>query len=252
VKTSGDGDLMRGMMRANRVTSYRFLLGTCASVDEEYKLEGDMLRVAHKDTYQTSAIKILLGLTAFLELEWAWLMKIDDDVLVSFFSLHERLRSYPCSLTLKRPLWWGTFRRGKPHYSGSWKVNKNAVQGLLVRGEYPFFAIGFGHVLNRRAVEAVAANRSHWFYFVNKSSVWMEDVAFGLWLQHLPGLCLLSDPWFVKKAPCDDPRAIAVLDGVFAPQQKSLCHAHGHALETKKIFCGTTTDMLDRESLTWA
>jgi hypothetical protein len=215
--------LVRAMMQREKFTNYKFLLGNCTGSDEEH---GDLVHANLTDTYHTSSAKLLLGMEVMLRRwDFEWLMKIDDDVLVRFTPLLQGLTRMPrvlcrddgaTSVDVELPLWWAAFRRGAPsfHVGGRNAVNFTAVQPHLVNGQWPLFGFGSGHVLNRGAVHQIVQAKEHWMEFAERSGVWMEDVAFGIWFDSLKQSCRIHDPEFTQYCAGENSNIITEVDGL--------------------------------------
>ena len=258
----GRRGLVRTMMKRAEFTNYKFLLGNCTGADEE---RGDLVHVNTTDTYYTSSTKMMLGMEVMLQrrdFDFEWLMKMDDDVLVQFTPLLQGLALMPRLLcrndggtggsgigSSELPLWWGAFRRGYPYGGGRNAVNVTTVQPHLVDGQWRLYGFGSGHVMNRAAVQQIVQAKDQWAGFAERSGIWMEDVAFGVWFDSLEQSCRLHDPEFTQY--CGDENVIAEVDGLVR-NPADYCaipswtdKKHGDVpSELGTVICGTTSEAI--------
>jgi hypothetical protein len=244
-------------MQRENFTNYKFLLGNCTGSDEEH---GDLVHANLTDTYHTSSAKLLLGMEVMLQRwDFEWLMKIDDDVLVRFTPLLQGLARMPrvlcqddgvTSVDVELPLWWAAFRRGPPVVVGRNAVNVTAVQPHLVNGQWPLFGFGSGHALNRGAVHQIVKAKEHWMEFAEKSGVWMEDVAFGIWFDSLKQSCRIHDLEFTQYCADENINVITEVDGLVRNHAEE-CEVPRWAQLSHRglgpVVCGTTSEALAGE-----
>ena len=160
-----------------------FLIGQAKdSTQEEYlKAENfmynDLLRGAHRDTYQNLTLKTVMGL------EWAakycdfqFLMKTDDDVFVNPYRLMDYLEKPDTS---KTKLFLGFVRRNvAPQRGGKYGVSMEEYNKNI----YPVFCGGVGYVLSSDLVLKMVE------IFDPKNPLRLEDVYTGILAERVGGI----------------------------------------------------------------
>ena len=167
-----------------------------ADLLSEQEKHGDIFPVAIVDTYKNSAHKMKEFYSSFGRLRtrfWA-LVKADDDVILYPSLLFDALSASPVRTAVIDPdalVWWGYFRRNETvnrvpdqdagarlahdAHAKTWTVRREDY----ARDRYPDYASGTSHILSRTLVAWFGDNVGEL-----STSVWMEDVAHGLWFEN--------------------------------------------------------------------
>lgn len=157
----------------------KFVLGTLGlrkselqKLIKEQDTFGDLLLLEnHRDVYGGLTEKVRRGVKwADENVQFDYLIKTDDDVIVQLDNMTAELRRMGCP----RTLYWGNLIDGAfIKHEGKWKETK-----WIVCETYLPYATGNGYVLGQQLVHSVMSH-DHWN---NLSHFNSEDVSMGLWL----------------------------------------------------------------------
>lgn len=186
VLSAPSASLRRTAIRGTWVHDYRnrfvkvttkFLVGTLelesqklSSIKKEEEMFGDILILKDlKDSYANLSAKVLLGLKwANENLEFDYLVKVDDDSYVRVEGISDSLRKLNCD----QRLYWGYFMgHAYPEPKGKWAEHK-----WFICPHYLPYAMGGGYVLSRQTVRLLMLVSDRLILYNN------EDVTVGSWL----------------------------------------------------------------------
>ena len=200
----------------------KFVLGTKDLPKEQlHKLTaehgrfGDFLLLPNlHDTYDQLAEKVRQAIQwADKNLQFDYLIKTDDDVLIRLDKMTDALRSMGCP----ERLFWGHFMTNiKMQQSGKWKETKYHACSV-----YLPYVSGAGYVLGRQVVQIVNKYSEHLTRFT------CEDVSMGFWLAPY-NITRRHDKRFHLRATCSD-------SAIQAHQGSRLQRASVAVLRTGKI-----------------
>ena len=186
VLSAPSASLRRTAIRGTWVHDYRnrvvqvttkFLIGSLeleaqkmSGISQEQEMFGDVLLLKDlKDSYANLSRKVLLGMRWTDEnLNFDFLVKVDDDSYVRVEKLAEYLREIDCD----QRLYWGYFMgHAFPEPTGKW-----AEHNWFICPHYLPYAMGGGYVLSRRIVRTLMKVSNRLTLYNN------EDVTVGSWL----------------------------------------------------------------------
>ena len=159
----------------------------------EYRRYRDLIFVPETlDSYYSSARKVqrFYKMLSAAQINFGIVLKVDDDAVIMRKMFLEHYINLKSALLVAAPRWWG-------HFSEQWEpvrpVDADAeIEDRHTRThhvwtvtvdqwpyiQFPLFAVGTGHALNKAAVKCFADNYDR----INaNTSIWMEDVAHGVW-----------------------------------------------------------------------
>lgn len=144
-------------------------------VQGEQKVHNDIILLPVADTYAALTSKLAGSLTwAHRNLNFQYLMKVDDDTFVRLDAVEKTLRELDNDRE-EIGLYWGYFDGRAPvKRAGKWKEEK-----WLLCDTYLPYAVGGGYVLSSDLVQFVAENHLKFVYYNS------EDVSLGAWLAPL-------------------------------------------------------------------
>ena len=187
VLSTPDGGLRRNAIRGTWMydappdevqVTLKFLLGTKGvtleqmdSLSSEEDMFHDLLILTHhKEAYSNLTGKVLQGIVwADQNLDFDYLVKVDDDSYVSVRPLNSALRHRLCCPS---HLYWGYFTgHAVPLSAGRW-----AERHWTMCPHYLPYAMGGGYILSRHVVSLIGRFHEHFKFYSN------EDVSLGSWL----------------------------------------------------------------------
>ena len=182
-----------------------------AALLQEYRAHTDLVFVPRTvDEYYSSAAKMrtLYKCIAAAKLDFGLLIKLDDDAVLlrkPFFEHYDAVREHldpGVGGAAMGPRWWGTFNewwapvRAKDEaHEVQARTTRKEHAWTVTHDEWPFhwfptFPVGTGHALNRAAVDCFGRladggrggkDGRDGSTIDGGTSVWMEDVAHGVW-----------------------------------------------------------------------
>ncbi|KAG8184719.1 hypothetical protein JTE90_019323 [Oedothorax gibbosus] len=162
--------------KGDRSIGHFFVVGTASlesaelnNIQHEHEEFGDLMVLDKvSDSYAKLSVKLREALTwLYANVEFVFLLKVDDDSFVRLGALYNELKLKP-----KEKLYWGFFDgQAKVKFGGKWKET-----AWFLCDRYLPYAKGGGYVITSDLVRNLALTSSYLSLYQN------EDVALGTWL----------------------------------------------------------------------